>query len=152
MAVNQGLVQNMFPNGFPVFDFRIPEVKSIAMSLHKWFGCPFPSAVFMMRKMDQVKPLNKPLYIGGLDYNLFGSRGGHSVLVLWDLLSKKSYDDFKEIAVHGVEMVAFSMNKFQELQKELSFDLWLTQRVHCLFISDNQDKISCAVILWLQNH
>ena len=41
MAMNEGLVPNMFPNGFPVFDFRIPEVKSIAMSLHKWLGCPF---------------------------------------------------------------------------------------------------------------
>ncbi len=140
MAVNQDLVQNVFPNGFPVFDFRIPEVKSIAMSLHKWFGCPFPSAVFMMRKMDQVKPLDLPLCIGGLDSTLSGSRGGHSVLVLWDLLSKKSYDDFKEIAVHGAEMVAFSLKKFQDLQKELSFDLWLSHTLGSLFVYFRQPR------------
>ena len=95
MAVNEGLVPNMFPNGFSVFDFRIPKVKSIAMSLHKWLGCPFPSSVFMMRKMNQAKPPEKPLFIGGLDSTLSGSRGGHSILVMWDLLSKKSYEDFK---------------------------------------------------------
>ena len=140
MAVNQGLVQNMFPNGFPVFDFRIPEVKSIAMSLHKWLGCPFPSAVFMIRRVDQAKPMKMPLYIGGLDSTLPGSRSGHSVLVLWDLLSKKSYDDFIEIAVHGVEMVAFSMNKFQELQEELSFDLWLSHMPGSLFVYFRQPR------------
>ena len=140
MAINQGLVHNMFPDGFPVFDFRIPEVKSIVMSLHKWFGCPTPSSVFIMRKMDQVKPYNKPLYIGGIDSTLSGSRGGHSVLLMWDLLSKKSYDDFKDMAVLGVEMVAFSMMKLRELQKELSFDLWLSHTPGSLFVYFRQPK------------
>jgi histidine decarboxylase len=140
MAIKQGLVHNMFPNVFPVFDFRIPEVKSIAMSLHKWFGCPVPAAVFMMRKKDQVKPPNNPLYIGGLDSTLSGSRGGYSVLVMWDLLSKKSYDDFKEIAVSGVQMVAFSLKKLQELQKELSLDLWLSHTPGSLFVYFRQPR------------
>ena len=134
MAINQGLVNDMFPDGFPVFDFRIPEVKSIAMSLHKWFGCPTPSSVFMMRKIDQVKPLSKPMYVGGLDSTLSGSRDGHSVLLMWDLLSKKSYDDFKVMAVGGVEMVAFSMMKLQELQNELPVDLWLSHTPGSLFV------------------
>ena len=140
MAIDQGLVDNMFPNAFPVFDFRIPEVKSIAMSLHKWFGCPVPSAVFMMRKKDQVRPLDKPLYIGGLDSTLSGSRGGHSVLVIWDLLSKKSYDDFKEMAVDGVQMVAFSLKMLQELQKELSIDLWVSHTPGSLFVYFRQPR------------
>ncbi|CAB4027219.1 histidine decarboxylase [Paramuricea clavata] len=140
MAINQGLVRNMFPNVLPVFDFRIPEVKSIAMSLHKWFGCPVPAAVFMMRKKDQVKSPNNPLCIGGLDSTLSGSRGGHSVLVMWDLLSKKSYDDFKEIAVSGVQMLAFSLKKLQELQKELSLDLWLSHAPGSLFVYFRQPR------------
>ena len=134
MAVNDGLVANVFSDGFPVFDFRIPEVKSIAMSLHKWFGCPVPSSVFMMRKMSKVKPLDQPLFIGGVDSTLSGSRGGHSVLVIWDLLSKKSYDDFKELTVRGERMVAFSLNKLTELQKELSLDLWLSHTPGSLFV------------------
>ena len=144
MAINQGLVRNMFPDGFPVFDFRIPEVKSLVMSLHKWFGCPVPSSVFVMRKMDQVKPLKNPLCIGGLDSTLSGSRGGHSVLFMWDLLSKMSYDDFRDMAVRGVEMVAFSMMKLQELQKELPFDLWLSHTPGSLFVyfrQPNQDIV-----------
>ena len=140
MAIDQGLVDNMFPNGFPVFDFRIPEVKSIAMSLHKWFGCPVPSAVFMMRNNDQVRPLDQPLLIGGLDSSLSGSRGGHSVLVMWDLLSKKSYDDFKEIAVDGVQMVAFSLEMLQELQEELSIDLWVSHTPGSLFVYFRQPR------------
>ena len=144
MAINEGLVHNMFPDGFPVFDFRIPEVKSIVMSLHKWFGCPIPSSVFMMRKMDQVQTPNKPLYIGGLDSTLSGSRGGHSVLVMWDLLSKKSYGDFKDTAVRGVEMVAFSMMKLRELQNELPVALWLSHTPGSLFVyfrRPNQDIV-----------
>ena len=144
MAVNQGLVNSMFSDGFPVFDFRIPEVKSLVMSLHKWFGCPVPSSVFMMRKMDQVKPLKNPLCIGGLDSTLSGSRGGHSVLFVWDLLSKMSYDDLIDMAVRGAELVAFSMMKLQELQKELPFDLWLSHTPGSLFVyfrQPNQDIV-----------
>ena len=127
-----------------MFDFRIPEVKSIVMSLQKWFGCPIPSSVFMMRKMDQVQTPNKPLYIGGLDSTLSGSRGGHSVLVMWDLLSKKSYGDFKDMAVRGVEMVAFSMMKLRELQNELPVALWLSHTPGSLFVyfrRPNQDIV-----------
>ena len=134
MAVKDGLLPNMFPDGFPVFDFRIPEVKSIAVSLHKWFGCPVPSSVFIMRKMGKVKPLDQPLFIGGVDSTLSGSRGGHSVLVIWDLLSRKSYDDFKDLTVHGEQMVEFAFNKLAELQKELSMNLWLSHTPGSLFI------------------
>ena len=140
MAINENLVPNMFSNGFPVFDFRVPEVKSIAMSLHKWYGCPVPSSVFMMRKMDQVQPLDKPLYIGGLDSTLSGSRGGHSVLVMWDLLSKKSYDDFKEMAARGSKMVTFSLKKLEELQKELPLDLWLSHTPGSLLVYFRQPR------------
>ena len=134
MAVKDGLLPNMFSDGFPVFDFRVPEVKSIAVSLHKWFGCPVPSSVFIMRKMGKVKPLDQPLFIGGVDSTLSGSRGGHSVLVIWDLLSRKSYDDFKDLTVRGEQMVVFSFNKLAELQKELSLNLWLSHTPGSLFI------------------
>ena len=77
MAINKGLLQNMFPNGFPVFDFRIPEVMSISMSIYKWFGLPFPAAVHMMRKEYRMKPLSRPLSGISLSGTLGGSRGGH---------------------------------------------------------------------------
>lgn len=140
LAVNEGLVPNMFPNGFPVFDFRIPEVKTISVSLYKWFGSPFVSSVFMIRKMDHVKPLQKPLFIGGLDNTLCGSRNGNSVIAIWDLLSKKSYEDFKEMAVRGEQMVKFSLQKLEELQKELPFDLWLSHSPGSLFVYFRQPR------------
>ncbi|CAB3981229.1 histidine decarboxylase [Paramuricea clavata] len=144
MAINQGLVSNTFPNGFPAFDFRIPEVKSIAMSIHKWFGCAFPSAVFMMRKTDQVRPRDNPMYVGGHDSTLSSSRCGHGVLVMWDLLSKKSYQDFTEIAARGHEMVVFLLSNLRKLEKELRVDLWLSNSPGSLFVcfkQPNQDIV-----------
>ncbi|XP_028403479.1 serine decarboxylase 2-like isoform X2 [Dendronephthya gigantea] len=140
MAMNQGLVEDSFPDGFPLFDFRIPEVKSIATSLHKWFGCPFPAALFMMRKMDQVKPFENPSFIGGNDSTVSGSRNGHSVLVLWDLLSRKSYNDLVEIVVREEAMVTFSLGKFRDLERDLKLDLWLLHSPGSLFILFKQPR------------
>ena len=140
MAVNEGSVPNMFPNGFPVFDFRIPEVKTISMSPYKWLGSPIHSSVFMIRKIDQVKPRQRPMYIGGLDGTLCGSRSGNSVLAMWDLLSRKSYDDFKEMAMRGEQMVKFSLKMLEELQKELLLDLWLSHSPGSLFVYFKQPR------------
>ncbi|CAB4015229.1 histidine decarboxylase [Paramuricea clavata] len=140
MAINQGLVANTFPNGFPVFDFRIPEVKSIATSLHKWLGCPFPSAVFMIRKPDQVKPHDNPLFLGGHDSTMSGSRCGHSVLVMWELFSNKSYRDFAEIAAREDQVVIFLLSSLQELEKELRVDLWISHTPGSLFVCFKQPR------------
>jgi hypothetical protein len=59
---------------------------------------------------------------------------------MWDLLSKKSYDDFKEIAVDGVQMVAFSLVMLQELQEELSLDLWVSHTPGSLFVYFRQPR------------
>ena len=140
MAINQGLVANTFPNGFPVFDFRIPEVKSIATSLHKWLGCPFPSAIFMIRKQDQVKPRDNPLFLGGQDSTMSGSRCGHGVLVMWELFSNKSYRDFTEIAAREDQVVMFLLGSLQKLEKELCVDLWLSHTPGSLFVCFKQPR------------
>ena len=94
----------------------------------------------MMRKIDQVKRPEKPLYIGGVDSTLSGSRGGHSILVMWDLLSKKSYEHFKEMAVSAEQMVEFSLKELEELQRQLPFDLWLSHTQGSLFVYFRQPR------------
>ena len=89
MAINKGRCDMKFPAGFPVFDFRIPEVMSISMSLHKWFGCPFPAGIYMTREKNQLKPPTNPLYVGSGDTTFAGSRNGHGVMIIWGFLSKK---------------------------------------------------------------
>ena len=140
MAINQGLIEDMFPNGFPVFDFRIPEVKSIATSLHKWFTCPFPGAIFMIRKMDQVKAEDHPLFIGGQNYCLSGSRNGHAAIVMWDLFSRKSYKDFTEIALAEEKMVKFAHKNLHDLQEELLIDLEISHSPGSLFVCFKQPR------------
>ena len=140
IAMNQGLLDDKFPNGFPVFDFRISEVMSIAMSLHKWFGCPFPSGIYMTRKKNQLQPPTNPLYIGCGDTTFAGSRNGHAVLTLWDFLSKNSHQELAERAVRGQKMTKFAYKKLQELEKELGIDLWLSRSPGSLFICFKQPR------------
>ncbi len=119
MAINNGLIDDLFPNGFPVFDFRIPEVMSIALSFHKWLGCPYPAGLYMTRKKNQLNPPSSPLYIGCDDTTLSGSRNGHAVMIIWDYLSDKSYEDIMGRVVKHHEMVKFTLTKFKELEQEI---------------------------------
>ena len=140
MAINEGSIDNKFPIGFPVFDFRIPEVMSISMSLHKWFGCPFPSGIYMTRRKNQLKIPTNPIFGGYQDNTFGGSRNGHGVMVLWDFLAKSSYHDLTKQAVRGDRMVEFLLKKLQELEKDLGEDLWLSHNPGSLFICFKQPR------------
>ena len=50
----------------------------------------------------------------------------NGVLVLSDVLLRKSYDDFIEIPLREEEKVIFTLGKFRDLERELKLDLWLS--------------------------
>ena len=130
----------MFPHGFPAFDFRIPEVKSIVTSLHKWFACPFPAAVFMIRKTDQAKSEQHPMFLGGHDHTLSGSRNGHGAIVMWDIFSSRSYEDFIQVVVDEEKMVKLVLKHLHHLQDELLLGLWISHSPSSLFICFKQPR------------
>ncbi|CAB4024733.1 Hypothetical predicted protein, partial [Paramuricea clavata] len=94
----------------------------------------------MIRKPDQVKPHDNPLFLGGHDSTMSGSRCGHGVLVMWELFSNKSYRDFAEIAAREDQLVMFLRSSLQELEKELRVDLWLSHTPGSLFVCFKQPR------------
>ena len=140
MAINEGKIDDQFSNDFPVFDFRIPEVMSISTSIHKWLGCPFPSGIYMTRRKNQLKPPTNPIYTGSADSTIAGSRNGHGVMILWDLLSRKSHRDLTQEAVKGEKIAKFTLKKFQDLEKSLEQDLWLSRSPGSLLICFKQPR------------
>ena len=134
MAVSNGLIDSEFPDGFPVFDFRIPEVMSIAVSFHKWLGCPFPSGIYMTRKNNQLQPPPNPRIVDCPDTTLPGSRNGQVAMIMWDYLSDKSYEYLVERVMRHIEMVNFTLMKFKELEREIGQDLWVMHDRGSLFV------------------
>ena len=152
MAIEKGAIENEFPDGFPVFDFRIPEVMSISMSFHKWLGCPFPSGVYMTKRKNRLEPPGNPFFIGGGDTTFSGSRNGHGAMAMWDLLSKKSYEDLVNDAVKHANVVAFAFKLLRELEKDLGDDLWLSHSPGSLFICLKPPKEEIVVKYSLASH
>eukprot|EP00894_Picocystis_sp_ML_P000651 jgi/Pico_ML_1/51168/g2248.t2 len=68
---------------------------SIAISGHKFLGCPVPCGL-LLAKLDAVEHLRKSVdYIGSMDSTILGSRSGHAPLFMWYALSKASRADFR---------------------------------------------------------
>ncbi|KAL3676889.1 hypothetical protein R1sor_026837 [Riccia sorocarpa] len=98
------------------YDYSDVEVvNSIAVSGHKWIGCPVPTGVYMTKTKNQIMPLEKPSYIHTLDTTLAGSRSGLASAFMWDYLSRHSFNALMEKAVHCHKMAATLAEKLRTL-------------------------------------
>lgn len=120
-AYDLGLTDVRGPN----FDFRLPFVHSLVMSGHKWIGAPWPAGVYMTRVKMQLKPPDDPAYIGAPDTTFAGSRNGFSAMILWDYLTKNSYDSQMERALKTEDLAAYAHKQLLLLGEELKMDLWV---------------------------
>jgi histidine decarboxylase len=128
MAHNQGKIKEKGP----VFDFRNTAVMSICCSMHKWFGAPWPGAVYMTRIGYQLRPPSTPSYIGSADTTLGGSRNAFSAVVFWDYLARHSYEDSIQDVVNTEKVGTYLVNELKKLEKELKdkygdVDLWIAR-------------------------
>ncbi len=110
---------------FPKFDFRIPEVNSIVMSIHKWVGAPFSCGLLMTKTKYQLLPPANPMYIGSPDTTFAGSRNGLAPIVLWNFLAKHSEEKLKEMALKTEKIAQYAERRLKELEKVLQIDLWV---------------------------
>ncbi|MEU1286611.1 histidine decarboxylase [Kitasatospora sp. NPDC005856] len=118
----------------PEFDFglRLPTaehgevdmVSSIAMSGHKWPGAPWPCGIYMTKVKYQISPPSQPDYIGAPDTTFAGSRNGFSPLVLWDHLSRHSYQDQVDRVRGAQELADHLERRLLEMERELGVELW----------------------------
>ena len=130
MAYNRGLLDK--GKKVPIFDFRNEAVMSICCSMHKWFGAPWPGAVYMTRTKYQLNSPT-PSYIGAADTTLGGSRNAFSPVVFWDYFSRHSYEDSMYKALKAEDVAAYLEGKLKELEAELQekfgqeVDLWIAR-------------------------
>jgi histidine decarboxylase len=72
------------------------NIYSIAMSVHKFIGSPFPCGVVLADKKCMNKVSNNIAYIHSDDYTITGSRSGLSPIILWLALNKISWEDYSK--------------------------------------------------------
>ncbi|MFJ9953131.1 histidine decarboxylase [Kitasatospora sp. NPDC091207] len=118
----------------PAFDFglRLPTeefgeidmVSSIAMSGHKWPGAPWPCGIYMTKVKYQISPPSQPEYIGAPDTTFAGSRNGFSPLVLWDHLSRHSYQDQVDRVRRAQELAGYLERRLRAMERETGVELW----------------------------
>lgn len=136
MAYNQGKIDKMGP----IFDFRNEAVMSICCSMHKWFGAPWPGALYLTRTKYQLRPPTTPSYIGSADTTLGGSRNAFSAVVFWDYLSHHSYQDSVNDVLETEKVGAYLEQSLKELEKELQkkfgreVDLWIARSTLALAV------------------
>lgn len=94
-------------------DFTMP-IDSIAISGHKFLGCPMPCGVMITRK-SLMKNLMQPIeYLNSVDSTITGSRNGLSSLFIWNVINTKGIEGFKEDVKKTMENAKYLL---QELRK-----------------------------------
>lgn len=66
-------------------------IHSIAISGHKFIGCPFPCGIVLTYKELADKLASNIEYIGSKDMTIGGSRNGHAPLFLWYAIQKRKH-------------------------------------------------------------
>ncbi|XP_061342029.1 serine decarboxylase-like [Gastrolobium bilobum] len=79
----------------PRVTFKKP-IGSVAISGHKFLGCPIPCGVVITR-LQQVNALSSDVeYIASRDVTITGSRSGHAPIFLWYALQKRGLIGLKK--------------------------------------------------------
>jgi histidine decarboxylase len=71
-------------------NFNLP-IHSLAISGHKFIGCPFPCGIVLTHKKLVDKLATNIEYIGSKDTTLGGSRNGHAPLFLWYAIQQRKH-------------------------------------------------------------
>jgi histidine decarboxylase len=66
-------------------------IHSLAISGHKFIGCPFPCGIVLTHKKLVDKLATNIEYIGSKDTTLGGSRNGHAPLFLWYAIQQRKH-------------------------------------------------------------
>jgi len=96
------------------FDFNLP-IDSIAISGHKFIGCPMPCGVFITRK-NLMTPLLKPIeYLNSVDSTITGSRNGLSSLFIWNVIKTKGIEGFKNDVTSIMDKSEYLLSELRKL-------------------------------------
>ena len=125
MGHRQGMIKDA-PG--PVFDFRLEGVSSIAVSVSKHIGGPWPSGFYLTRTgMQLVLPSSCSQQTPVLEPTFSCSRNGHVSALLWSHISSKSFEDEIKKISDILKVADYAEAKLRSLQNELDQDLWVSR-------------------------
>jgi histidine decarboxylase len=84
-----------YMEGATPLDFERYPIGSLAISGHKFIGCPIPCGVVIARK-SQVQSFDVE-YIGSTDTTIMGSRNGLTPVLLWDAIQRRQNVFYQEV-------------------------------------------------------
>jgi len=91
----------------PEFDFRVPQVDSITVDLHKFGLVGYPAGVFLCRKnLQEYVELYVP-YIDFMADTLIGSRPGAAAAACWAELKHKGFAGFQQRVTTCIQNTRF---------------------------------------------
>ena len=98
----------------PKFDF-VDGADSIAVSGHKFIGCPIPCGVVVCKRelVDAIS--NYIPYIHGRDETITGSRNGITPLFLWYAIRETSKEGFEQRVLDCVEKAEYTQEKMLKI-------------------------------------
>lgn len=110
-----------FLDDAPDFDFR-NNIDSIAVSGHKFLGCPFPCGVYLQKTASDSENVE---YIGSKASTLFGSRNGLAVLAIW-LALQKPLSEFRDEVARCLTLAQYLQERLEESRDAYRSNPWST--------------------------
>lgn len=129
MAHNRGMILQKGP----IFDFRNESVMSIGCSVQRWIGGPTPAGVFMTRNNFRLIPPEMTDLLHDTESTLAGSRSGLQTMLMWDFISRISYEECMQRALDAHDAAEYLESAMRDLERELRFrfgdepDLWIAR-------------------------
>ena len=94
----------------PAFDF-MDGADSIAVSGHKFLGCPMPCGIVICKK-SAVEAISRYIpYIDGYDETISGSRNGITPLFLWYALSKEGKTGLQKRVARCLSVASYTKDR-----------------------------------------
>jgi histidine decarboxylase len=110
-----------FLNEAPKYDFN-SGVDSIAISMHKFLGCPIMSGIVLSRKANVDNIKRKIEYINSHDTTILGSRNGQVPLYVWYLLNTYGEKRIAKDANTCIENAKYLNTKLNEVDYKSSLN------------------------------
>ena len=98
----------------PKFDFA-DGADSIAVSGHKFLGCPLPCGVVLCKKKAVEAVRTYVPYIDGYDETISGSRSGITPLFLWYAITKDGYTGLRQRVFNCLKTALYAKGRLEAL-------------------------------------
>lgn len=106
-----------FMENGPELNFETLPIDSIAISGHKFVGCPMPAGIFLTRKkyIQRILENSDVSYVGTKDTTISGCRNGLSSLLLWYQVNRKGVEGFKQDVKQCMEVTEYAKARLDSI-------------------------------------